>query len=68
MARPATGGGPGATVGVVIAVIVVVAAMTLFVNFTGGFNSKMRLVNLPPQQRAIAERAVASGPAAPAPG
>ena len=68
MAQPATGGGLGPSIGAVIVVIVVVAAMVLFINVTGGFSNKVRLVDLPPQQRAIAERTVPPGPAAPAPG
>jgi len=68
MAQPATSGGLGATIGAVIAVIVVVAAVALFVNFTGGLNTKVRVVNLPPQQRAVAERSLAPGPTAPTPG
>jgi hypothetical protein len=68
MARPATGGSLGATMGAVITVIVVVAAMALLINFTGGLNTKVRLVDLTPQQRAAAERAVSPTPTQPAPG
>jgi hypothetical protein len=69
MGEPGRGGGLASTVGAIVGALAVLAAVLAFIHASGGLTQHVRTIELPPAQRAAAERTAAVESAPPqAPG
>ena len=58
MGEPGRGGGLASTVGALIGALAVLAAVVALIGYTGGLTQKVEMTELPPAERAAAERTV----------